>query len=81
MDGLHAKINGNDVWCVAQALAAYAGRGLKERGHTRECELLGRRLERVLKHGNDAELIRKAGFINPDELRDYLVKRLAADEE
>ncbi len=81
MDGLHAKINGNDVWRVAQALAAYAERGLKERGHRMECELLGRRLERVLKHGNDAELIRKAEFINPDELREYLVGRLAADEE
>jgi hypothetical protein len=86
-DGLHARIEGRNgsihqvmMEQLIERLVDYADIGLSASGHAEESARMGRMIGKIMRTGNDADLIRQHGFKSSDELRDYLRVRIAEGE-
>jgi len=79
INGLSYRIGGVPLKKVVDILSRYAERGLTERGYSTEGAKLGERVENVLRNGNDSDLIRAYRPINPEQLKNYLVRRLKGE--
>jgi gamma-glutamyl:cysteine ligase YbdK (ATP-grasp superfamily) len=77
--GLSTRINGSSAGELIMMLRKVAGEGLKMQGHEEETRGLSL-IDEIVAKGNDGQLMRTNGFINPEQLRSYLVGRLENGE-
>lgn len=80
-DGLTGSINDIQIIQVMDSLAGTAIKSLEERSYFEEANFLGEIIEKVIRNGNDAELILELNPKSVKEFKRYLITRFSEGEE
>lgn len=79
-EGLLGEINGVRIVDALDNLTSIAIRGLEGRNYSQEANFLGRMVDKVVREGNDAQLILKSNPQSVEELKTYLINRFLVGE-